>query len=175
MDPLGGEIGDLAVNDGAMPLNEAYARNAAGYAVQVEWDNNSGSFGISPLKTPKIVTTTGHNPINAKLGTTESQSQVVLHSAVDINKLMLNVTLDNPKGGRPMLTLTSPSGQAIPINLPPVANFHGSLDLSPFIAGSNAKGNWVLSATDPGNSGITLKNWGLNASGIAEGAADVKN
>ncbi len=170
MDPRGGEIGDLAVNDGGLPLNEAFARDAHGYAVQLEWDNQTSAFAIGPAKAAKLLTATGHNPVNAALGPAESQSVVTLHKAIDVSKLTLTVTLDNPKGGRPAMTLTTPSGRAIPINLPPVPNYHGTLDLSPFLAGENAKGPWVLSATDPTKTGMTLKNWAVKAEGIAEGA-----
>jgi hypothetical protein len=39
-----GEIGDLAVNSGLVPLNKAFARDQGGYAVQVEWSNKDGKF-----------------------------------------------------------------------------------------------------------------------------------
>lgn len=39
-----GEIGDLAVNSGLVPLDKAYGRDDGGYAVQVEWSNKDGKF-----------------------------------------------------------------------------------------------------------------------------------
>lgn len=39
-----GEIGDLAVNSGLVPLDKAWGRDSGGYAVQVEWDNANDRF-----------------------------------------------------------------------------------------------------------------------------------
>ena len=39
-----GEIGDLAVNSGLVPLSKAYGRDSGGYEVQVEWSNKDGKF-----------------------------------------------------------------------------------------------------------------------------------
>jgi hypothetical protein len=44
-----GEIGDLAVNSGLVPLSQAYVKDEKGYAVQVEWSNKDGKFlGVGP-------------------------------------------------------------------------------------------------------------------------------
>ena len=49
-----GEIGDLAVNSGLVPLDKSYVRDAAGYAVQVEWSNADHAFeGVAPAAKPK--------------------------------------------------------------------------------------------------------------------------
>lgn len=49
-----GEIGDLAVNSGLVPLDKAFVRDAAGYAVQVEWSNADHAFeGVAPAAKPK--------------------------------------------------------------------------------------------------------------------------
>ena len=48
-----GEIGDLAVNSGLVPLDKSYVRDAAGYAVQVEWSNADHAFeGVAPKSKP---------------------------------------------------------------------------------------------------------------------------
>lgn len=39
-----GEIGDLAVNSGLVPLNKAFVRDDKGYAEQVEWSNQDHAF-----------------------------------------------------------------------------------------------------------------------------------
>lgn len=39
-----GEIGDLAVNSGLVPLDQAYVKDAQGYSVQVEWSNRDHKF-----------------------------------------------------------------------------------------------------------------------------------
>lgn len=39
-----GEIGDLAVNSGLVPLDQAYGKDSGGYDVQVEWSNKDGKF-----------------------------------------------------------------------------------------------------------------------------------
>ena len=41
-----GEIGDLAVNSGLVPLDQAYGRDSGGFAVQAEWSNKDGKFLI---------------------------------------------------------------------------------------------------------------------------------
>ena len=41
-----GEIGDLAVNSGLVPLEQAYGKDSGGYAVQAEWSNKDGKFLI---------------------------------------------------------------------------------------------------------------------------------
>lgn len=49
-----GEIGDLAVNSGLVPFDKTYVRDAAGYAVQVEWSNADHAFeGVAPKPKPK--------------------------------------------------------------------------------------------------------------------------
>lgn len=42
--PKFGEIGDLAVNSGLVPLNKAFVRDENGFAVQVEWSNADHAF-----------------------------------------------------------------------------------------------------------------------------------
>lgn len=39
-----GEIGDLAVNSGLVPLAQAYGKDSGGFDVQVEWSNKDGRF-----------------------------------------------------------------------------------------------------------------------------------
>lgn len=39
-----GEIGDLAVNSGLVPLDKAFGKDSGGYDVQVEWSNQDGAF-----------------------------------------------------------------------------------------------------------------------------------
>jgi hypothetical protein len=39
-----GEIGDLAVNSGLVPLDKAFVRDAQGYAEQLEWSNQDHAF-----------------------------------------------------------------------------------------------------------------------------------
>lgn len=39
-----GEIGDLAVNSGLVPLDKAFGKDSGGYDVQVEWSNKDGKF-----------------------------------------------------------------------------------------------------------------------------------
>lgn len=46
-----GEIGDLAVNSGLVPLDQAWGRDAGGFAVQTEWSNQDDRFEtVAPKK-----------------------------------------------------------------------------------------------------------------------------
>jgi hypothetical protein len=55
-----GEIGDLAVNSGLVPLSQAFVKDEKGYAVQVEWSNKDHKFlGVGP--TPAV-------PVPVKVG-----------------------------------------------------------------------------------------------------------
>lgn len=48
-----GEIGDLAVNSGLVPLDKAFVKDERGYAVQLEWSNRDGKFlGLQPSTLP---------------------------------------------------------------------------------------------------------------------------
>lgn len=48
-----GEVGDLAVNSGLVPLAQAFVKDEAGYAVQVEWSNQDKAFvGVKDAAPP---------------------------------------------------------------------------------------------------------------------------
>ena len=47
-----GEVGDLAVNSGLVPLSQAWGRDAGGFAVQTEWSNADDRFETVAPKKP---------------------------------------------------------------------------------------------------------------------------
>jgi hypothetical protein len=166
-DPLGGEIGDLAVNDGAVPLSQAFGRTPDGYAIQIQWDNKLGQFEADSGTRVAVGKTMGIATPNATLTATESQSKVTLTRDLNASKLLMDISLKNPNGVQPQLTLTAPDGTAIALPVPPVPDYHGTLDLSDLAQGISTKGDWFLSATDPTNGGVQLQSWTLTATGVA--------
>jgi len=172
-DPLGGEIGDLAVNDGAVDLSEAYARNKDGYAVQIEWSNQDARFEMDRARPPKLLTQLASGPVGTKLSSTEAQLPISFAKNADVTKVLLNLSLINPSGRAPQLRLTSPSGRSIPVPVPAVANFSGPLDITDRgVQGLSAKGTWFLSVVDPNNTGMILSSVSMKVEGTSKEPAN---
>ncbi|WP_338871297.1 S8 family serine peptidase [Myxococcus stipitatus] len=105
-------------------------------------------------------------------------STVSFDKDVPLESLKLNLDLAHTYRGDLVVKLTSPSGKTATVTDRQGGNaddVKGSFDLSTAFKGESAKGTWTLSVEDKARADTgTLKSWGLEASGKAQGPVDPK-